>query len=90
MVIYLFSSSEILELEKNHGVELGDAYNNDRSCGAFIDYMGKDIKVRLNADLVKAKFFSVLCDGSTDAAVLENWCMLCTLILNQLIQILLR
>ncbi|XP_057317246.1 E3 SUMO-protein ligase KIAA1586-like [Hydractinia symbiolongicarpus] len=63
---------ELLKLERKHEVDIGIAYNTDRACGTFIDYMGKDMKQQLNADLAKAKFFSVLCDGSTDNAVVEN------------------
>ena len=55
-----------------HGVDIGQAYQADRYCGTFIDYCGKEIKQQLNSDLAKAKFYSVLCDGSTDNSVKEN------------------
>lgn len=65
---------EILDLEKLHGVDIGGAYNTDRYCGEIIDYIGEStcMKHQLNKDIAKAKFFSVLCDGSTDSAVIEN------------------
>ena len=42
------------------------------SCGTFIKYIGDNLKRKMNADLAKAKFYSLLCDGSTDKAVIEN------------------
>ena len=57
---------ETLKLEKHHGVDIGYAYNSDRACGVFIDYIGKDLQQKLHKDIVNAKFISVLCDGSTD------------------------
>ena len=63
---------DLLVLEKKHGVDMGPAYNNEKQCGTFIDYISEDIKNRLIKDLLKAKFFSILCDGSTDNAVVEN------------------
>lgn len=62
----------ILNLEKMHGVDMGTSYESDMACGEFIDFIGRDLQQQLNKDLSKAKFFSVLCDGSTDSAVLEN------------------
>ena len=63
---------EILELEKMHGVGVGDAYLTDIKCAEFIDYIGGDLKEKLVFDLSKAKFFGTLCDGSTDSATLED------------------
>ena len=54
-----------------HGVDIGQAYQTDRYCGTFIDYCGKEIKQQLNSDLAKAKFYSVLCNGSTNNSVKE-------------------
>ena len=63
---------EILSLEKHHGVHMGDSYINDTVCANFIDFIGLDLKDQLSKDLVKAKFFSVLSDGSTDSLLTEN------------------
>ena len=63
---------ETLKLEKHHGVDIASAYNSDRACGVFIDYVGKDLQRKLYKDITNAKFISVLCDGSTDSAVIEN------------------
>ena len=64
--------TEILELENIHGVDIGQAYQTDWHCSTFIDYCGKEIKQQLNSDLAKAKFYSVLCNGSTDNSAKEN------------------
>ncbi len=62
----------ILKLESKHGVEVGTKYLTDPSVGTFIDFMGQELKHQLNADLAKAKFHSVLCDGSMDTTTVEN------------------
>ena len=64
--------TEILKLKNMHGVDIGQVYQTDRCCSTFIDYCGKEIKQQVNSDLAKAKFYSVLCDGSTDNSVKEN------------------
>lgn len=68
----LSSYADILDLEEKHKVDVKGAYKNDKACGTFIEYMGDDLKRNLNVDLANAKFFSVLCDGSTDSAVIEE------------------
>ena len=64
--------TDFLKLEQKHGVDIKGAYQNSVSGGTFIEYIGVDLKRHLNADLAKAKFFGILCDGSTDSAVIEN------------------
>ena len=61
-----------MKLESKHGVEVGTKYLTDPSVGTFIDFMGQELKHQLNADLAKAKFHSVLCDGSMDTTTVEN------------------
>ena len=55
-----------------HGVSLGETYRNRKSGADFIEYIGADLKRNLSADLANAIFFSVLCDGTTDASVKEQ------------------
>ena len=62
----------ILKLESKHGVDVGTKYLTDPSVGTFIDFMGQELKHQLNADLAKAKFYSVLCGGSMDTTTVEN------------------
>ncbi|CAB3979843.1 zinc finger 862-like [Paramuricea clavata] len=63
---------DLITLEKRHGVDLGDVYNNRKQCGEFIDVNAQFIAHQLNEDLTKAKFYSVLTDGSTDNSVTEK------------------
>ena len=68
---------KILSLEKHHGVQMGDSYIIDTACANFIDFIGLGLKDQLNKDLVKAKFFVVLSDGSTDSSLIENKTIYC-------------
>ena len=63
---------EIVSLEKHHGVQMGDYYINDTTCANFMDFTGLGLKGQLNKDLAKAKFFSLLSDGSTDSLLTEK------------------
>ena len=63
---------EILEHEKFHGVNTGNSYMTDVKAGEFIDFIAADLKSKLCKDLATVNFFSVLCDGSTDSAVIEE------------------
>ncbi len=63
---------DLISLEKRHGVDLGDVYNNRKQCGEFIDVNAQFIAHQLNEDLTKAKLYSVLTDGSTDKSVTEK------------------
>ena len=67
----------ILELESKHGVDIGRKYLNDTSLSKFLKYIGVDLENQLVARLNIAKFFSILCDGSTDVAVRENEVICC-------------
>ena len=63
---------KVLDLEKHHGVKVGEAYKNNKQAGVFIDCIGETIKSGLAKRLSHAKFLSVLCDGSTDSSVKEQ------------------
>ena len=63
---------EILKHEKFHGVDTGDSYMTDVKAGEFSDFIAADLKNKLCKDLAMPNFFSVLCDGSTDSAVIEE------------------
>ena len=63
---------EILKHEKFHGVDTGDSYMTDVKAGDFIDFIAANLKSKLCKDLATANLFSVLCDGSTDSAVIEE------------------
>ena len=63
---------DLVELEKRHGVDVGNAYSTRQQCGEFVDVHGEYIASQLRSDLAKAKFYSVLTDSSTDSAVTEK------------------
>ena len=57
-----------------HGVDIGETYRKDTACGEFVDYLGEDLGMKWNKDLVNANFFSVLSDGSTDCSTKVQEC----------------
>ena len=71
---------QICELESHHGVNLGTSYINETAGKERIHYIAESRRQELRQKLAKAKFFSLLLDGSTDAANIDNeiilavWC----------------
>ena len=63
---------DLVKLEKYHGVDVGDVYTTRKQCGEFIDVHGEYIASELKEYLTKAKFYSVLTDGSTDSSITEK------------------
>ena len=61
---------ETLKHKKFHGADTGDSYMTDVKAGELIDFIAADLKSTLCKDLATANFFSVICDGSTDSAVI--------------------
>jgi hypothetical protein len=62
----------LVEMEKRHGVVLGDAYANDKSAKEFTLLVGQEMTAALSTELADAQFFTVLVDGSTDVGVQEK------------------
>ena len=58
--------------KKNHVKNIGNSYVTDRACAVFTDYIGKVTKESSAEDLANARYYSVLSDGSTDSAVIEQ------------------
>ena len=48
------------------------SYRNERAAANFVDVCGEILKETLVDDLLSAKYYSVLMDGSTDASVTEQ------------------
>ena len=63
---------KLLKHKEKQGLETGQAYRNENSCGVFIDYISKDLELKLKSKLNEVNFVSVLCDGSNDCAMSEN------------------
>jgi hypothetical protein len=62
----------ILELQKIHGVRLGQGYSYDKACGDFVDCIEEVAVNDLNKCLANSDYFSVLIDGSTDSSTTER------------------
>ena len=71
---------KICELEAHHGVHLGTSYINENAGKEMIHYIAESRRQELITKLGNAKFFSLLLDGSTDKANIDNevilvvWC----------------
>ena len=62
----------ICELEARHGVNLGSSYLHENAGKEFVHYIAESRKRDLLSDISKAKFFSLLMDGSTDQSNADN------------------
>ena len=62
----------LLELQEKNGVKYRASYCNERAAANFVDVCGEILKETLVDDLLSAKYYSVLMDGSTDASVTEQ------------------
>ena len=69
--ISLIKYEKIIELEKRHGVQLGSTHNNRTAAHEFLSIQGGELKQELSKDITKAKFYSILFDGTTDSSVTE-------------------
>ena len=63
---------KIIELERRHGVSHDSTYCNRTAATNFISYQSDHLKSQLSKDIANAKFFSVIFDGTTDCAVVEQ------------------
>ena len=64
---------EIANLEKRHGVDIGDTYiSNDSFCCEISGIIGQVFFDNLVESLNEANFFSILTDGSTDSGIQEK------------------
>ena len=69
----LFSDFEyICELQIKNGLDLGENYLNDHACQKFVLSAANIIRDDIKSVVAKNHFVSVLSDGSTDSAVVEQ------------------
>lgn len=68
----LIKYEKITELEKRHGVRLGSTHNNLTTAREFLSFQAGELKQELSKDITKAKFYSILFDGTTDSSVTEQ------------------
>ena len=60
------------ELEERHDVDLSVSYRNEKDAAEFISYIPKTYCKELERAMASVNFFSILADGSTDHANVEN------------------
>ena len=68
----LIKYEKIIELQKRHGVRLGSTHNNRTAACEFLSFQAGKLKQELSKDIAKAKFYSMLFDGTTDSSVTEQ------------------
>lgn len=56
----------ICELEAQHGVNLGSSYLHENAGKEFVHYIAESARQDMLSKIAKAKFFSLLMNGSTD------------------------
>ena len=61
--------SDICELQKLNGVELGENYINNKSCSNFAISIANDIKQETKNSLNNCRFVTIMSDGSTDKGI---------------------
>lgn len=61
----------LVALEKRHGVDLGNTYNNSKQAATFTSFLAADIRGKMVEEVKAAKYISILVDGSTDKSTKE-------------------
>ena len=59
-------------LDKLKGVDIGDTYLNDKAAAVFMHHIAEVAREELVESVNSSQFISLICDGSTDSAVLEQ------------------
>lgn len=68
---FLFFSCHC-SLDEKKGVTVGQTYRNDMECRQFVNYIARVERQKTQELLDGSKFLSILADGSTDSAVIEE------------------
>ena len=63
---------DLLVLQEKNGIEKHSGYRTPRAAADFIDFIAEEFKSPLKEILVKARYYSILTDGSTDTSVTEQ------------------
>ena len=68
--------SDFVELGKSHGVKYTVDYTNDKQCAEFVKFTSRSLfDSVVKNKLTKCNFVTVLCDSSTDSAVIKKECI---------------
>ena len=63
---------DLLALQEKNGVDKQSGYRTPQAAASFIDLIAEQCKAPLKEILVKARYYSILTDGSTDTSVTEQ------------------
>lgn len=63
---------DMIELQKQNGVDEGNNYINEKGCREFCMNMGEVLKDDTANNVKTARFISILSDGSTDKGIVEQ------------------
>ena len=59
-------------LDEKKGLDVGQTYRSDKCCREFIDIIAEVERDKLEEEVRREKFIAIMCDGSTDSAVIEE------------------
>ena len=59
-------------LDQKKGLDVGRTYRSDKCCRDFVEDIAEVERRKLEEDVRTATFISIICDGSTDSAVVEE------------------
>ena len=68
----------LCQLENKHGVDVGMAYCNQNTGKTFCHFIAESKRAELGGKIEKYIFFSILIDGSTDSANIDDELFLVT------------
>ena len=63
---------ELLDLQELNCLDVQKGYRTDRAAAVFVDFIAESMKLPLKECLMKAKYYSILQDASTDTSVSEQ------------------
>ena len=67
------SFSSLCELQRKNSLPVEDLYVNNQKCGEFISHIATVLRQETQSNLTEAQVpFSIICDSSTDRALMEN------------------
>jgi hypothetical protein len=68
------------QLDLNKGIPIGSAYQSDKQAKYFSNFFAKAQRLKQERQLKKAPFLTIITDGSTDSAIIEeeiHYCRFC-------------
>lgn len=70
---------DLIEVEKAHGVKYTvQSYCNNKQCTEFVKFISLCLfDETIKEKVLRSNFISILCDGSTDCAIIEKECIYC-------------